>query len=1024
MTGKTSPDWLPTGWALQSKVQKTGRSVTHYVNLATGQKFFTKDDLIRYTKSESYQCLEQQLNQRQTKKPSAKSHMNNAVSANDHPEWLPKNWFVEFKTFKSGMRMGKPWKIYVDSSTGFRFYSKPETAVNENERPEWLPKNWLMEFKTRQGGATIGRKFKIYVDPSSGSKFFSKPQAVTEKSTVNDLPEGSIEEVKIRNSANKVKLDLTAVKENEHPEWLPKNWLMECKTRQGGATIGRKFKIYVDPSSGSKFFSKPQAVTEKSTVDDLPEGSIEEVKIRSANKVKLDPTAVQENEHPEWLPKNWFIEFKTRQSGMTIGKRYKIYVDPSTGSRFFSQPQVLRFLNRVGQKNRKSKQKKRAYSTRKAVTEKSTVDDLPEGWIKEVKIRRSANKQDPYYTDPATGYVFRSKKDALRYIETGEISKRAFLPKEKHSDDPNFINNEKSQLPAAKRQKVEHLGSSTMGQLCTGKGWKIYKAFVISNQDEYFNQGGSLQPSYLKFIASDMKLIAAGSETSERSILSHQKGNTKKDHTDISLATASLPQIPQRKGSIETAIKLNPETAESGTGKRSNMNSKKSGKSDNKKVLDLPRRFSERLAQLEHKKPVISGHELVKPCQKEANGPCDLEGEAFQQPNISSNAKVAKHASADSTVKSHLGSVKKTVEPIENKDVLGNQLHMLQTGKTCDTKSKAQPFVCSDPSPAFKNLTGAIPLQAARNEGLVSAPASNVQQKKNRGKTRMDANTRSRKRERKSSSASVDKATRQLKFGSNNTKLPNQDSAAAVNPEVNSARHHDGAILGEQPQMSRTQKGSDSKLELQPLFCSDPCLEFAIKTLTGAIPLEDAINKGLTSTPIANIQPQKNPPETRIEHKTCRRALFNSSRSEKKDFTLPHRSSKRLAGHNTPELVANSGLQSSIPCFEFTSKSVTGSIVEETFTLHNYFPQQVGSSGSQRDGNLAPPDYGPPNVFPSDISSHSGAMAQPVVQHQVPVNPSFPAPGNLSLPTCSTVVTQQPYTKENKELPGNSKVKS
>ncbi|OMO79474.1 Methyl-CpG DNA binding protein [Corchorus capsularis] len=930
MTGKTSPDWLPTGWALQSKIQKTGRRVTQYVNLATGQKFFTKDDLIRYTKSESYQCLEQQLNQRQTKKPSAKSHMNIAVSENDRPEWLPKNWFVEFKTFKSGMRMGKLWKIYVDSSTGFRFYSKPQvfrylkqveqkisklkqkklasqstskTAVNENERPEWLPKNWLMEFKTRQGGATIGRRFKIYVDPSTGSKFFSKPQvlrflnlveqknskseekeraystrkAVTEKSTVDDLPEGRIEEVKIR-SANKVKLDLTTVKENEHPEWLPKNWLMECKTRQGGATIGRKFKIYVDPSTGSKFFSKPQvlrflnlveqknskfkqmeqaystrkAVTEKSTVDDLPEGSIEEVKIRSANKVKLDPTAEKENEHPEWLPKTWFIEFKTHQSGAKIGKRYKIYVDPSTGSRFFSQPQVLRFLNRVGQKNRKSKQKKRAYSTRKAVTEKSTVDDLPEGWIKEVKIRRSAEKvkQDPYYTDPATGYVFRSKKDALRYIETGEISKRAFLPKENHCDDQNLINNEKSQLPAAKRQKVEHLGTSTMGQLCT-----------------------------------------------------------------------------------------------------------------------------------------------------------------------------AKHASADSTVKSHLGSVKKTVEPIENKDVLGNQLQILQTGKTCDTKSKVQPLVCSDPSPAFKNLTGAIPLQAAPSEGLVSAPASNVQQKKNRGKTRMDANKRSRKRERKSSSASVDKATRQLKFGCNNTKLPNQDSAAAVNPEINSVRHHEGAILGEQPQMSRTQKGSDSKLELQPLFSSDPCLEFAIKTLTGAIPLEDAINKGLTSTPVANIQLQKNPPETRIEHGTCRRALFKSTRSEKKDFSLPHRSSKRLAGHNTPELVANSGLQSAIPRFEFASKSVTGSIVEETFTLHNYFPQQVGSSGSQRDGNLPPPDNGLPNLFQRGFSSHIGAMAQPVVQHQVPVNPSFPSPGNLSLPTCSTVVTQQPYTKE-KELPGNSKVKS
>jgi len=36
-----------------------------------------------------------------------------------------------------------------------------------------------------------------------------------------------------------------------------------------------------------------------------------------------------------------------------------------------------------------------------------------------------------YYTDPVTGYVFRSLKDATRFVETGELSKYAFGPRKR-----------------------------------------------------------------------------------------------------------------------------------------------------------------------------------------------------------------------------------------------------------------------------------------------------------------------------------------------------------------------------------------------------------------------------------------------------------------------------------------------------------------------------------------------------------------------------------------------------------------
>ncbi|RVW16401.1 Methyl-CpG-binding domain-containing protein 13 [Vitis vinifera] len=92
------------------------------------------------------------------------------------------------------------------------------------------------------------------------------------------------------------------------------------------------------------------------------------------------------------------------------------------------------------------------------VIERSTADGLPAGWIKEIKIRMNENgiRRDPYYTDPVSGYVFRSRKDVFRYLKTGEISRHAFKPKNKCINVPELPNDEISPPPGAKRQKLMH----------------------------------------------------------------------------------------------------------------------------------------------------------------------------------------------------------------------------------------------------------------------------------------------------------------------------------------------------------------------------------------------------------------------------------------------------------------------------------------------------------------------------------------------------------------------------------------
>ncbi|KAL3342064.1 hypothetical protein AABB24_026202 [Solanum stoloniferum] len=60
--------------------------------------------------------------------------------------------------------------------------------------------------------------------------------------------------------------------------------------------------------------------------------------------------------------------------------------------------------------------------TKKCFTEKTALEGLPPGWIKELKVRRKGRKirKDPYYIDPVSGQTFRSMKQVSRFLETRE----------------------------------------------------------------------------------------------------------------------------------------------------------------------------------------------------------------------------------------------------------------------------------------------------------------------------------------------------------------------------------------------------------------------------------------------------------------------------------------------------------------------------------------------------------------------------------------------------------------------------
>ncbi|XP_054790087.1 uncharacterized protein LOC129295578, partial [Prosopis cineraria] len=51
------------------------------------------------------------------------------------------------------------------------------------------------------------------------------------------------------------------------------------------------------------------------------------------------------NKHPDWLPEGWSVDVRTRKSGPSMGAGYKCYIDPLNGYKFYSKPDVLRYLN-------------------------------------------------------------------------------------------------------------------------------------------------------------------------------------------------------------------------------------------------------------------------------------------------------------------------------------------------------------------------------------------------------------------------------------------------------------------------------------------------------------------------------------------------------------------------------------------------------------------------------------------------------------------------------------------------------
>ncbi|KAG5558545.1 hypothetical protein RHGRI_008476 [Rhododendron griersonianum] len=117
----------------------------------------------------------------------------------------------------------------------------------------------------------------------------------------------------------------------------------------------------------------------------------------------------EQSSSPEWLPTGWTVEVRIRKNG----KRDTCYSDPSNKLKFFSKPEVLRYLNNAESNRHKSNGKRKAGRSRKLSAIKSPA-------VAEQLNLADSRANEPMTRNRSSKVVGVLKEDQTFEICTGE----------------------------------------------------------------------------------------------------------------------------------------------------------------------------------------------------------------------------------------------------------------------------------------------------------------------------------------------------------------------------------------------------------------------------------------------------------------------------------------------------------------------------------------------------------------------------------------------------------------------------
>ncbi|KAF6999041.1 hypothetical protein CFC21_015116 [Triticum aestivum] len=220
-----------------------------------------------------------------------------------------------------------------------------------------------------------------------------------------------------------VEFDENAEALKEAPFWLPDGWIINVRHGDGGSI----YRYYTSPVSEYTFSTEMEALDY--LFSEMDERILESEACAEDNEL---------HKMHSWLPDGWVVEVR---AGTMQDKMYKFYVHLPTGMRFFSKEDVLRYVNegKISECDVKGLCDTISEDNILAQVE-FNPDGLPKGWVKELVFRKCNDgiRKDPYYTDPVSHLLFRTLKSVISYLQTGEISRHAYLPRRSVTDIYSF----------------------------------------------------------------------------------------------------------------------------------------------------------------------------------------------------------------------------------------------------------------------------------------------------------------------------------------------------------------------------------------------------------------------------------------------------------------------------------------------------------------------------------------------------------------------------------------------------------
>ncbi|XP_073132981.1 uncharacterized protein [Henckelia pumila] len=766
------------------------------------------------------------------------------------------------------------------------------------------------------------------------------------------------------------------------PEWPPLGFTEKIKVKDG-----RKIKVYTDTSTGNKFYSRPAVIRYLGTVNQSDTAAKKkklEVEDEHSSKSEISPQSQLEDEDEPSLkseisPQSQLEVEDEPSLKSEISPQSQLEVEDEPSLKFEISPQKMPIASSGCNSERKNKGK---HSFKLVARESESADGIPPGWIIEIRTSKSGNKirNDRYYIDPNSGYIFSSKKDVMRYLENRDISNCATRPKKMESDELQLIKNE-IHSSSQDNKLSEHIETEQL--LASGESDPGGESSSAKSPEE-----------------PDAKISEPKKDNSACTLEDNESCENPDKDAEMKVDTEPTVDL---KSTDEALAKTDPEThpeiPSSGVEKQADETPVSSRKSKKRKGLIVPSRVSKRLAgcKAEIQSNLIPSKQALRVAAKRSPSsevktlPSSSLATVADIP-LSSGVPPSKEVATPPVV---VNETPRDIEPLKNVENPLAEKEVIRVEKQADDSIRSQEsqlcfgFGNSWPDPclefAFKTLTEEIPYEQTlafsncfRDRSSIPCNQSNEFSKPSDsdvpGVFQSEIPPHSEPLKHK---GALDLLP---------DKHPNFPACSGVSSQQSSseARNKDCLNLPASRTEKQTAKAPvslrKSKKREDLSLASQTSKKLAWSGV--ATRLEFVGKKTLQQ-----VEPSNKAKKPLVENQA-----IPDDKHKPKDSAISEES----------QLCYEFGSSWSDPCLDFAFKTLTGELpIGETFSHSGNFRNQSGVPYNQaKDPINKPSGSVVQTIFQNEIPCHSEQMKKNNVVHLLPGN-------NTSFPTCSGLSSQQ-----------------